>query len=71
MARIYEPIPEKVQTKITNKLLSKNVKEIRADFYKGKQYDTILGLQGWVPVAGDTINEFIDELNTLIEKYKI
>lgn len=70
MARLTGLEP-KIETVITNRLINDHIMEFKRDVFQGRQYDTVLQLKGWVTVAGDTVNDFAEELNKLIEKYKV
>lgn len=61
----------RIETRISDKKLSNHVRELTKDVFQGKQYDTTLLLQGSVTVAGDTIDAFVEELEHLIDCYRV
>lgn len=61
----------KIETIISNKIISDHVLEFKKDVFQGTQYDTTLRLQGSVTVAGDTVGDFVADLKKLIEDYRI
>lgn len=70
MARLSGLEP-KLETIISNHRINDHVLEFKKDVFQGRQYDTTLKLRGSVTVAGDTVDAFVNELDALIEKYKV